>query len=169
MSTLSIPAPNPKQAQFLRDTHPVVAYGGARGGGKSWAVRVKAALLCLRYPGIKVLLVRRSYPELQENHIHPLCELLRVYDPDPEKRLAAYNDQKKQLRFPNAEPSEAGLRWLKEDGKSGYATFAVKQCKSLSCSFTDRGSEMERISSDAVRAACRCRPGCRRRHTGRGR
>ena len=101
MSTLSIPAPNPKQAQFLRDTHPVVAYGGARGGGKSWAVRVKAALLCLRYPGIKVLLVRRSYPELQENHIHPLCELLRVYDPDPEKRLAAYNDQKKQLRFPN--------------------------------------------------------------------
>ena len=101
MPTLSIPQPSPKQALFLRDTHPVVAYGGARGGGKSWAVRIKAVLLCLRWPGIKVLIVRRSFPELQENHIFPLCELLHCFDEDPHARFAAYNDQKKFLRFPN--------------------------------------------------------------------
>ena len=101
MSELIIPAPSEKQAQFLADTHRVLAYGGARGGGKSWAVRVKAVLLCLRWPGIKVLIVRKTFGELQENHILPLCELLRVYDPDPRERLAEYNDQKKTLRFPN--------------------------------------------------------------------
>ena len=31
-----------KQDAFLRDGHRHVAYGGARGGGKSWAVRTKA-------------------------------------------------------------------------------------------------------------------------------
>ncbi|MBR5095156.1 MAG: phage terminase large subunit, partial [Oscillospiraceae bacterium] len=95
------PAPSPRQRLFLTDGHPVVAYGGARGGGKSWAVRVKAVLLCLRWPGIKALIVRRSYPELQENHILPLCALLRVDDPDPARRLALYQEQRKQLVFPN--------------------------------------------------------------------
>ncbi len=101
MAELMIPRPSEKQRLFLNDTHRYVGYGGARGGGKSWAVRVKAVLLCLRYPGIKVLIIRKTYPELQENHILPLCELLHVYDEDPERRLALYNDQKKHLVFPN--------------------------------------------------------------------
>ena len=41
--------PNEKQKIFLGDQHRHVAYGGARGGGKSWAVRVKALLLCLSW------------------------------------------------------------------------------------------------------------------------
>ena len=101
MAELMIPRPSEKQRLFLNDTHRYVGYGGARGGGKSWAVRVKAVLLCLRYPGIKVLIIRKTYPELQENHILPLCELLHVYDEDAERRLALYNDQKKHLVFPN--------------------------------------------------------------------
>lgn len=101
MAELWIPRPSEKQRLFLNDTHRYVGYGGARGGGKSWAVRVKAVLLCLRYPGIKILIIRKTYPELQENHILPLCELLHVYDEDPERRLALYNDQKKHLVFPN--------------------------------------------------------------------
>lgn len=83
MSELLIPKPNEKQLLFLADQHKFIGYGGARGGGKSWAVRVKAALLCLNYPGIKVMIVRRTYPELQENHILPLCAMLRCLDDDP--------------------------------------------------------------------------------------
>ena len=101
MGMLLIPEPNKKQRLFLSDQHRYIGYGGARGGGKSWAVRVKAALLCLNYPGIKVMIVRKTYPELQENHILPLCELLHVYDEDSERRLALYNDQKKHIVFPN--------------------------------------------------------------------
>lgn len=64
-------------------------------------MRVKAALLCLNYPGIKVMIVRRTYPELQENHILPLCAMLRCLDDDPAERIAAYNDAKKHIVFPN--------------------------------------------------------------------
>ena len=73
----------------------------ARGGGKSYAVRIKAILLCLQYSGIKVMIIRKTYPELQENHIIPLCELLRCYHPDRAERIASYNDSKKNINFPN--------------------------------------------------------------------
>ena len=85
--------PNPKQALALREKHRYVGYGGARGGGKSWFVRWKAVLLCLRYPGIKVLITRRTYKELDNNHIQPLLQLLHG--------VAAYNRSDKRFTFPN--------------------------------------------------------------------
>ena len=66
---LRIGRPNPKQAEFLRSRCKYTAFGGARGGGKSWAVRPKAKLLALRYAGIRMLLIRRTYQELENNHI----------------------------------------------------------------------------------------------------
>ena len=101
MAELFIPEPNPKQKLFLSATNRIVGYGGARGGGKSWTVRTKAILLCLSYPGIKCMIVRRTYPELFENHIQPLSEMLHCYDPNPNNRLARYNDSKKHILFPN--------------------------------------------------------------------
>ena len=56
MAELRIPEPSEKQCLFMADKHKYIGYGGARGGGKSWAVRVKAVLLCLRYAGIKVMI-----------------------------------------------------------------------------------------------------------------
>jgi len=97
---LVIPEPSEKQRLFLADEHKYVAFGGARGGGKSWAVRVKAVLLCFKYRGIKVMIVRKTYPELRANHITPLCEMLHTADPDRTKRFAEYNDAKKEILFP---------------------------------------------------------------------
>lgn len=68
--------PNEKQKQFFTDRHRYIAFGGARGGGKSWAVRVKAVLLALRYDGCRVLIIRRTYPELRANHIEPMRQWL---------------------------------------------------------------------------------------------
>ena len=56
-NNISIPYINEKQKLFLKAEKKYIAYGGARGGGKSWSVRTKAKLLCLRYAGIKVLIV----------------------------------------------------------------------------------------------------------------
>ena len=69
MEDIYIGTPNAKQDEFLRCKKKYVAFGGARGGGKSWAVRCKAKLLAQRYPGIRMLLVRRSLPELEANHL----------------------------------------------------------------------------------------------------
>lgn len=51
--------PNPQQQAFFRAEAANIAYGGARGGGKSWAMRRKLVLLAMRYPGLKLLLLRQ--------------------------------------------------------------------------------------------------------------
>ena len=102
MPKLIIQEPNEKQMLFLTADKKYIGFGGARGGGKSWAVRVKAALLCLKYPGIKCMIVRKTYPELQENHILPMCSMLNCYAPNKIDRIASYNDSKKHITFPNS-------------------------------------------------------------------
>ena len=47
------------------------------------------------------MIIRKTYPELQENHIIPLCQLLHCYAPDKADRIASYNDAKKNINFPN--------------------------------------------------------------------
>ena len=90
---ISIGTPSPKQEEFLLAKNRFIAYGGARGGGKSWAVRTKAKLLALRYPGIRLLIMRRTFPELRENHILPLVgELIGV---------ATYKESDKSFTFIN--------------------------------------------------------------------
>lgn len=91
---IDIPEPNEKQRLFLADHHRHCAYGGARGGGKSWAVRVKAVLLCCRWEGIKVLIVRKTYRELINNHIVPLQAMLP-------REAARYNKTEKVFTFAN--------------------------------------------------------------------
>jgi hypothetical protein len=85
--------PNEKQQLALRDHHRYVAYGGARGGGKSWFVRWKAVLLCAKFPGIKCLITRKTYRELLNNHINPLQTMLHG--------AAKYNKTDKCFLFPN--------------------------------------------------------------------
>ena len=85
--------PNPKQAEFFASKTKFTAYGGARGGGKSWALRRKLVAICLRYPGATCLLVRRSYAELRANH---LTAFLREYG-----SFLEYRESEKTLFFPN--------------------------------------------------------------------
>lgn len=89
----SLGKPNAKQREFFLARSRFIAYGGARGGGKSWAVRKKAAALALCYPGIKVLILRRTFPELRENHILPMRADLQG--------IAVYKDSDKSFTFPN--------------------------------------------------------------------
>ena len=106
MVELKIPPPNKKQKLFLSDHHRYVAFGGARGGGKSWAVRTKAILLCLNHDGITVGIIRRSYPELEANHILPIKKMLPL-------DAYEYNDSKKRLTFPNG--SQIIFRYCSND------------------------------------------------------
>ena len=77
--SLIMPKPTEKQDVALRSVKRYVGYGGARGGGKSWFVRWKAILLCMNYPGIKILITRKTYRELLNNHILPLQGILGAW------------------------------------------------------------------------------------------
>jgi phage terminase large subunit len=85
--------PNARQADFFASRARHTAYGGARGGGKSWAMRRKLVLLSLYHPNLNALLLRRTLPELRENHLIPLLKEL--------KGVADYNGAERVFRFCN--------------------------------------------------------------------
>ncbi|MBQ8213764.1 MAG: phage terminase large subunit [Clostridia bacterium] len=93
-------SPSERQKEFFASRARYTAYGGARGGGKSWALRRKLVGLCLHYPGIRCLLVRRSYAELKANHVVPL---LSEYG-----ALLSYRESDKRLSFPNGSTISLG-------------------------------------------------------------
>jgi len=68
-------------------------------------MRAKLVLLALRYPGIQILLLRRTFPELRENHIHPLRRWL--------SGIAEYKDSTKEFIFPSG--SRIKLGYLAEE------------------------------------------------------
>ena len=92
--------PNPRQAEFFSSHARHTAYGGARGGGKSWAMRRKFVLLALRYEGMQILLLRRTLPELYENHVRPL--LVELHG------AANYNATQRVFTFPNGSRIKLG-------------------------------------------------------------
>ena len=93
MPRMVIQRPSDKQDRFLRAKAKHVGFGGARGGGKSWAVRAKAKLLSVHYAGIKCLIVRKTHQELINNHVNPLRQELHG--------IARYNKQEKCFFFSN--------------------------------------------------------------------
>ncbi len=98
--SLDLSTMNEKQKLFFKSRKRYIAYGGARGGGKSWSVGRKAILLALRYGGIKMLLLRRTYKDLERNHARELSSLLQGF--------VTYSKQDKLFRFPNGSLLELG-------------------------------------------------------------
>jgi phage terminase large subunit len=73
---LELGALYPKQWAFMRSKARYTAYGGARGGGKTHVLIRKAIRGALEYPGCKILILRRTYPELENTIIRPMVELV---------------------------------------------------------------------------------------------
>lgn len=66
--------PKQKEGRKLLDEHPVLLYGGAKGGGKSRFTRDWMLERRLKYPGTHGLIIRKTYPELFNNHIRKLFQ-----------------------------------------------------------------------------------------------
>jgi phage terminase large subunit len=86
----------PKQRQFLEtiESTSVTFYGGAKGGGKSKGLQLIMLYRRLKYPGSHGAIFRRTYPELEGNHIRPLFEAF------PQLR-SYWSESKKLLTLPN--------------------------------------------------------------------
>ena len=85
---------NPKQKLFCQARTRYVGYGGARGGGKSHVVRIKAFGGALTYPGIRILIVRKEYPELEQTMILPMRKMIPA-------EIASYNGSMHMFFFSN--------------------------------------------------------------------
>lgn len=86
----------PKQRLFAEaiDRFPITFYGGAKGGGKSKGLQLIMLLRRFKYARSTGAIFRRTFPELEGNHIRPLFQSfpqLREY----------YSEAKKLLTFPN--------------------------------------------------------------------
>ena len=86
----------PKQKLFLEsiEKYPITLFGGARGGGKSAGLRKIFLFRRFKYPGSTGAIFRKTYPELESNHIRP------IFQEYPELRTY-YNESKKLLTLPN--------------------------------------------------------------------
>lgn len=101
-----------KQKEFMSAQTRFVGYGGARGGGKSHAVRLKAVGMCFNYAGIKILIIRAHYPELEENLIRPILKWVP-------QELYSYNGTNHLLVFNNG----SEIKFGHYDGDSAEAEY----------------------------------------------
>lgn len=90
-----------KQREALKtaDSTPITFFGGAKGGGKSHAVRARETIRRLKYAGSRGLIVRKTFPELLANHIRPF---FKEY---PATR-DWYNKAEKTIYWPNGSTTE---------------------------------------------------------------
>ena len=92
---------NPKQMDFFNSRTKFTCYGGAKGGGKSHAVIRMAIMYAMNYDGIRVLVIRAHYPELNQNLIEPMLALVP-------QEIAGYNGTTHVLRFYNGSVIQFG-------------------------------------------------------------
>ena len=88
----------PKQMAAFRSEATELLYGGAKGGGKSYLMRVCAIRWCIEIAGLQVYLFRRTSPELQKSHMAP-AKFPAMVQPLVAAGLAAI--VREQIRFWN--------------------------------------------------------------------
>lgn len=90
-------------------------YGGAAGGAKSHALRWHGIINCLRRKGLKVLLLRRQYTELEKTHLLKLVE-------EVPSDIARYHGGLRRLIFPNGSIMQFGHAHHRKDVRSYLST-----------------------------------------------
>ena len=89
------------QKRFFASRSKYTAFGGARGGGKTWCSMRKGLGGALQYPGIKILFIRREYEDLRNSIIEPMLAMLP-------QGLATYNATLNIIYFLNGSTIKFG-------------------------------------------------------------
>ena len=140
ITQIKLNKPQPKQVLFMKARKKHIGYGGARGGGKSDAIRTKAVLLALRYPEIRICIVRRTYAELNKNHIKELIKITA--------NIANYNTTDKELKFMNG--STVYFQYCNHD--NDLRNFQGIEYDVI---FIDEATQLSEYQLKAIAASCR--------------
>ena len=142
--TLNLGAPNSDpQRRFFESRVKYTCYGGARGGGKSWCTQRKPVGGCIEYPGIRILIIRRRYEDLENSVIDPIKSLV----PD---ELAVYNETKHLLSFLNG----STIKFGNMDGY-GAAVSGKYQGQEYDWIFMEEATQFTEAEFRGIAACCR--------------
>lgn len=136
--------PNSKpQKEFFASRVKYTCYGGARGGGKSWCTQKKSVGGALKYPGIKILIVRRRYEDLENSVIDPILKSI----PDG---IADYNRANHILTFANGSTIKFGNM-----DSYGAATAGKYQGQEFDWIFLEEATQFTEQEFRGIAACCR--------------
>lgn len=91
----------PKQAAAFKTSATEILYGGAKGGGKSYYLRVSAIRWALEVPGVQVYLFRRKLPDLRRNHLQGPTSFFRMLKDYIEQGIVKYRAVENEFEFSN--------------------------------------------------------------------
>lgn len=90
--------------------------------------RIKAVGLCFYYPGIRILMIRAHYPELEENIIRPILKMVP-------QELYSYNGTNHLLTFSNG----SEIKFGHYDGEAAENEY---QGQEYYCVFIDEATQI---------------------------
>lgn len=131
------------QRKFFESRVKYTCYGGARGGGKSWCTQRKPVGGCIEYPGLRVLVIRRRYEDLENSVIDPILRLIP-------NELAEYNVQKHLLSFVNG----SSIKFGNMDGY-GSAVTGKYQGQEYDWIFIEEATQFTEQEFRGIAACCR--------------
>lgn len=110
-----VPTPKQVDAHEAQHVYKYTLNGGAAGPGKSRELREGSYHECENVPGLAVLLLRRTYKQLEDTH-------LREFTKDQHFLEAEYLDGKKMMRFKNGSLIQAGHCETEADAQNYLST-----------------------------------------------
>ena len=91
--------PTPVSVPLHASKFPNILFGGAAGGTKSYSLRYDAYRHCFAVPGFSAILMRRTFEELERNHLGDIRSEVLRFNEFFGKEIVYYTDKRHEMSF----------------------------------------------------------------------